>query len=382
MTAKYRCKPETNPILKVIKDKSMQLPQSNTHNALKYYISNNIIKNFHDNILKNVESFNSTHQSNLYNKQHPILKHDPVPPVPLDCLSPSKTNLRGIFNKGLARKLKNDKKSFLKAFHRMGANIFDNFGNIIRANQDLGPGSAKFLHRLQKEDAKSGSNRTIKYELKDLISKKRRSVIALESGIWREVYLSKKFPKPCKSNKGKDFEGHLILYSNKNFYSKAKMGVWAIFEGHSHGNFQSKLTQYISDTTINALSSYLSIKDTINQQVIEEAINYVHQLTEHKILKNYYMDAYKSGCSISITILHADMIYTSNLGTCKTVLVSTQQGDLPFGAQVVQKSQTTRDALECDRITDSGGLIDHVRDKYGDSLEKDKVFIPKDGSDT
>ena len=258
----------------------------------------------------------------------------------------------------------------------------DDFGNIVRATPDLDPASKKFLHRLHGEDRISLSTRSIKYELKDLISKKRRSVIALESGIWREVYLSKKFPKPCKSNKGKDLEGHLILYSNKNFYSKAKMGVWAIFEGHSHGNFQSKLTQYISDTTINALSSYLSIKDKINQQVIEEAFNYVHQLTEHKILNNYYMDAYKSGCSISITILYADVIYTSNLGTCKTVLISTQQGDLPFGARVLQKPQTTRDAVECDRINDAGGLIDFVRDKYGDSLEKDKVFIPKDGSDT
>ena len=100
MTVKYRRKPDTNPVLKVIKDKSIELTKSNTHTALKYYISNHIIKNFHDNIVKNVGTFNFKDPSHLQNREHSILKHDPVPTAPLDCLSPSKTNLRGIFNQG------------------------------------------------------------------------------------------------------------------------------------------------------------------------------------------------------------------------------------------------------------------------------------------
>ena len=235
----------------------------------------------------------------------------------------------------------------------------------------------KTFQKMLTHDHFSRTTRDSKYMLTDLIIGKKRKNIAYTKGLWLNVYSFIKFPK--KVIKTENQNTNLILYVNENFLpDKDKFGAFIIFQGN--GENGKKINKLVSETLIDSLFQYLDCKGNLEHKMIIEAIETAHRHTKRKMMELCYMDGYKSGCSICMTLIHTNVIYSSNLGSGKAILAHTEVGEECINYRKLQAPQLTCCQDEVKRVLEAGGEIDYRRDHYGDPVSHGKVFMPKDGS--
>ena len=160
--------------------------------------------------------------------------------------------------------------------------------------------------------------------------------------------------------------------------------LFAVCDGHGNNGrqiatlVQKQLQVYLEQEMLNHFEGDLDY-DYPSRKGIENTFNTVFQRIEEELTK-MAEDIRYSGCTCTIILLFGQKMYVANLGDSRSILV--RQGTnscLPleedYTVKQLTKDHNLKDPEERRRILDKGGRIDPFRDRHGNPLGPERIWL-------